>query len=43
MVGVPKHCDVVERAKSAEALTYLAHIEGAEECFNATDGKYAKR
>jgi type IV pilus assembly protein PilA len=43
MVGVPKYRTVVERAKSAEAFTYLAHIEGAQERYNATKGKYAKR
>ncbi len=43
MVGVPKYRTVVERSKAAEAFTFMAHIEGAQERHNAWKGKYAKK
>lgn len=42
MMGVPRYQKVVERAKAAEAFTYLAHIEGAQERHNARTGQYAR-
>ncbi len=42
MMGVPRYQKVVERAKAAEAFTYLAQIEGAQERHNARTGTYAK-
>lgn len=42
MMGVPRYQKVVERAKAAEAFTYLAHIEAAQERHNATTGTYAR-
>ncbi len=42
MMGVPRYQKVVERAKAAEAFTYLAQIEGAQERHNARTGSYAK-
>jgi prepilin-type N-terminal cleavage/methylation domain-containing protein len=41
MMGVPRYQKVVERAKAAEAFTYLAQIEGAQERHNARTGTYA--
>ncbi len=41
MMGVPRYQKVVERAKAAEAFTYLAQIEGAQERHNARTGQYA--
>ena len=43
MMGVPRYKEVVERAKAADAFTYLAQIEGAQERHNARAGQYAKR
>ena len=42
MMGVPRYQKVVERAKAAEAFTYLAQIEGAQERHNARTGEYAR-
>lgn len=42
MMGVPRYQKVVERAKAAEAFTYLAQIEGAQERYNARTGTYAQ-
>jgi type IV pilus assembly protein PilE len=42
MMGVPRYQKVVERAKAAEAFTYLAQIGGAQERHNARTGQYAK-
>ncbi|NQU49212.1 MAG: prepilin-type N-terminal cleavage/methylation domain-containing protein [Planctomycetes bacterium] len=43
MMGVPRYQKVVERAKAAEAFSYLAQLEGAQERHNARTGQYAKR
>lgn len=43
MVGVPKYRTVVERAKTAEAFTFMAHVAGAQERHNAWKGKFAKK
>ncbi len=42
MMGVPRYQKVVERAKAAEAFTYLAQIESAQERHKARTGQYAK-
>jgi type II secretory pathway pseudopilin PulG len=42
MIGVPRYQKAVERAKSTEAFTYLAQIEGAQERHNARTGEYAQ-
>jgi len=43
MMGVPRYQQVVERAKAAEAFTYLAQIEAAQERHNAVKGVFATR
>lgn len=42
MMAVPRYQTAVERAKAAEAFTYLSQIEGAQERHNARTGEYAK-
>jgi type IV pilus assembly protein PilA len=41
-MAVPRYRVSVERAKSAEAFTYLAQVAGAQERYNARAGKYAR-
>lgn len=43
MMGVPRYQQVVERAKAAEAFTFLAQVEAAQERHNAHTGKFAQR
>lgn len=43
LMGAPRYKKVVERAKAAEAFTFLAQIEGAQERHNARTGEYARR
>lgn len=43
MVGVPKFQIMVEGAKADEAFVYLAHIQGAQERYNARTGRYASK
>jgi len=43
MMAVPRYRTAVERAKGAEAFTYLAQISGAQERHNARSGEYAKK
>ena len=43
MMAVPRYQTAVERAKGAEAFTYLAQIEGAQERHNARTGEYAQQ
>lgn len=43
MMAVPRYQTAVERAKAAEAFTYLSQIEGAQERHSARTGEYAKR
>jgi prepilin-type N-terminal cleavage/methylation domain-containing protein len=42
MMAVPRYQTAVERAKGAEAFTYLAQIAGAQERHNARSGEYAQ-
>ena len=42
MMAVPRYQTAIERAKAAEAFTYLSQIEGAQERHNARTGEYAK-
>lgn len=41
MMAVPRYATLVERAKSTEAYTYLAHVEKAQEIYRARHGVYA--
>ncbi|MBC8406127.1 MAG: prepilin-type N-terminal cleavage/methylation domain-containing protein [Planctomycetes bacterium] len=43
LIGVPKFQTVVEGSKAQEAFIYLAHIQGAQERYNARSGVYAKK
>ena len=43
MMAVPRYQTAVERAKGAEAFTYLAQIEGAQERHIARTGEYAQQ
>ncbi|MBN1591531.1 MAG: hypothetical protein JW888_18600, partial [Pirellulales bacterium] len=39
--GVPKMLQAVERSKASEAFGYLAAVRGAQERYQAREGKYA--
>jgi prepilin-type N-terminal cleavage/methylation domain-containing protein len=41
MMAVPRYQTAVERAKGAEAFTYMAQVAGAQERYNARSGQYA--
>jgi prepilin-type N-terminal cleavage/methylation domain-containing protein len=41
MMAVPRYQTAVERAKGAEAFTYMAQVAGAQERHNARSGQYA--
>jgi len=43
MMAVPRYRVAVERAKAAEAFTFLAQVEGAQERHNARTGAFAQR